>query len=638
MRVRSVKYKQIQMTMTDNYLYKSILIASHRRSGTHWTIDSIRHNFPSVSQKFIMLDRILPSHPKPMSLNEFKFALNNSTDKVILKTHLTPFEVEAIADSNLRQMIQSVFDQSKIIYVLRDGRDVLTSLFYYVKSIHKNAQEVSFTQFLTQNIGSHNIVKQNFEKNNKTNINRIEYWKLHVESWLSQSNDIYVLRYEALAQEFNKILQELENYLEIPINRKIFKPELKAKGSSAVLPRKGVVGDYKQLFSEDDLAFFDRIAGELVKDWNMSKYMISDFNRGNQLQRKRKFKEAIVAYNKSIEFNPNFSWSHHNLGQALAHIGKHEDAVNSHRRAIELNPFSALSRYNLAKVLTEIGQLNEAISLYHDAININPNCAWYYYDLAETLTLVGNFKEALVAFSQAVKLNPNFEHSTHKLDLINKWNTAKINNLKQKYIFPDVDGIESFYFSLDGGGRELIIDTLENNSVDLMIEIGCFLCGSTIQWLESRKSLIVVGIDPWKGNFASTLERYDGNPVFKACFSKIKDRAAFIQSVREHGPYMSALANVQTYKDRFIPVQAYSPEVLYEIYDIGIKPQLIFFDSDKVLNNLEVCYELFPDAILSGDDWTWGADRGFPVQKKVNEFCQRHGFSVTVKQATWILK
>jgi ubiquinone/menaquinone biosynthesis C-methylase UbiE len=214
---------------------------------------------------------------------------------------------------------------------------------------------------------------------------------------------------------------------------------------------------------------------------------------------------------------------------------------------------------------------------------------------------------------------------------------APLESLKKAFPFPNVNEVDSFYFSLDGGGRDLIINIIRKKAVKLMLEIGVFLGGSAIQWLESTEGLTVIGIDHWNSDFASLLEDYNSKPAFQRYFKTIKDRKAFIQSVRQHGAYISAVANMNKYKDRFIPVQNYSPQILYELYNLGVRPELIYFDSNNSLNDLEVCLELFPQAILSGDDWTWGAKQGFPVRKKVNEFCQRHGFSITVKQATWLL-
>jgi hypothetical protein len=210
--------------------------------------------------------------------------------------------------------------------------------------------------------------------------------------------------------------------------------------------------------------------------------------------------------------------------------------------------------------------------------------------------------------------------------------------VRRRFPAPDTTGVPSFYFSLDGGGRGLVIDLLRDREVDLMVEVGSFLCGSTLQWLESRPTLKVIAVDPWSADFAAILDRYRDNPVFAPCFSKIEDRGAFIESVRRHGPFVSALANVRAHADRVVPVRAPSPQVLPALVEAGVRPQLIYFDSNKVLDDLTVAFELFPDALLCGDDWTWGAAQGFPVQTAVNEFCRRHGHRVRALRQTWVLE
>jgi hypothetical protein len=220
-------------------------------------------------------------------------------------------------------------------------------------------------------------------------------------------------------------------------------------------------------------------------------------------------------------------------------------------------------------------------------------------------------------------------------------NDASMSNweeeLRKRYPPPNTAGITPYYFSLDGGGRELITDAVSRYSISLMLEIGCFLCGSSIQWLEAAPDLKIVGVDPWDAKFADILDRYKGNKVFDPCFAKIDDRDEFIRSVRANGAYASAVANVQAYGERFIPIKGYSPAVLYELADLGFEPGLVYFDSNKLLDDLSVCDRLFPDAILSGDDWTWGADQGFPVQSAVTKFCEERGYSVTSRRATWII-
>ena len=211
--------------------------------------------------------------------------------------------------------------------------------------------------------------------------------------------------------------------------------------------------------------------------------------------------------------------------------------------------------------------------------------------------------------------------------------------IKEKYPWPDVSGIQSYYFSFDGGGRDLIFNEIKSKNVGLILEIGCFLCGSTIQWLESSSGVKVIGVDPWEGEWVSPLEAYIRNPVMKPLFSRIPNTDDFLSSLASHGPYKSALANVRGFSDRFFPVKARSPEAIYDLRKIGVRPELIYFDNDKTMDDLYVCSDVFPDAVLTGDDWTWSNDNGdFVVRKAVLEFCESKNCKVEVSQASWIIR
>ncbi len=209
--------------------------------------------------------------------------------------------------------------------------------------------------------------------------------------------------------------------------------------------------------------------------------------------------------------------------------------------------------------------------------------------------------------------------------------------LRERYPIPDTSGIKNYYFSLDGGGRKLVTEIITRENISVMIEIGCFLCGSTIDWLKTSSHIKVIGIDHWNLDIEAILERYQNNPVFDPCFSKISHREEFIKSSIENGAFKSAMANIKQFSTRFFPVREKSPEALYVLYELGINPGLIYIDSDKVMGDLDVCRKLFPDAILCGDDWTWGEHKGFPVQKAVQEFCKRTNSVPLVDLATWVI-
>lgn len=215
--------------------------------------------------------------------------------------------------------------------------------------------------------------------------------------------------------------------------------------------------------------------------------------------------------------------------------------------------------------------------------------------------------------------------------------TDSLQKLKQDFPVPSTPEIVPYRFSLDGGGREMIQDYIVQHNSKIFVELGCFLCGSVLQWLECKQDLTVIGIDPWEGRWHEIIERYIPNPVFDSCFQHIQNRQDFVDSLKRNGPFQSAMANLQSHRERFIPIVGKSPDKLHFLKHRGICPDFIYFDNDKGLQDLDVALELFPDAHLGGDDWTWGKDQGFPVQTAVKEFCERHCFSFEARRASWII-
>jgi hypothetical protein len=45
--------------------------------------------------------------------------------------------------------------------------------------------------------------------------------------------------------------------------------------------------------------------------------------------------------------------------------------------------------------------------------------------------------------------------------------------------------------------------------------------------------------------------------------------------------------------------------MLAALHSAGLRPDLIFIDADKQAAEIQLCDELFPEAIVCGDDWLW---------------------------------
>ena len=181
--------------------------------------------------------------------------------------------------------------------------------------------------------------------------------------------------------------------------------------------------------------------------------------------------------------------------------------------------------------------------------------------------------------------------------------------------FPELpDSLQPFYYVLDAGGRHLVTDAIQERNVSLMVEIGCFLCGSTRRWLESSPRLTVIGIDPWDDNWGNYIRKKVA--AGHGSIRTLADPLATVRSVEEYGNYRAALRNVEAWRDRFIPVRRRSPEALYYLKRRNVYPEMIYIDAYKEEEDLQVADELFPGAILCGDDWDWRDKDGELVMQR----------------------
>ncbi len=259
--------------------FKHVLVASHPRSGTHLTIDSLRLNFDALADDFVDLDCLLPKHKRPVTPEDFRARLDRQARIPILKTHSCVARQEFTHDEAVSRLAQSILDTSKIIYVFRDGRDVLTSLYFYQMGVSPPQPEISFAQFLRSPSAIFDNSAAYAACGWPSGLTTVQVWARHVSEWLDSGRSLPI-GYEEWSADPAATLQKVARYLELPppasvrraaFQRPSFLARLKRKltgkqlESSAVLPRKGVVGDWVNYFSKDDEELFWDLAGPVMQ-------------------------------------------------------------------------------------------------------------------------------------------------------------------------------------------------------------------------------------------------------------------------------------------------------------------------------------------------------------------------------------
>jgi len=279
-----------------------ILVASHMRAGTHFLIDTLMSNikgasFPLLRPSFPSLENLILPHDKEV-YEGMRNHLSGSQDGVaIFKTHLLPSEIEAALETpdfltgGERDLLDYIYNNAKTVYVSRECRDLLVSLYYFMKNGggHTNGleirlQEATFSDFIRMPNRQIHAMRsyQPYDQN------RISYWLHHVEEWSDRDNVLHV-SYEDLSeshsQTTDRLLREMgfrgvasKPVQNVPLRRYHRKPGLarflrrldvfnmrrlviKQKNTS-VMARKGIIGDWKNHFTDQDLEFYQSVMCE----------------------------------------------------------------------------------------------------------------------------------------------------------------------------------------------------------------------------------------------------------------------------------------------------------------------------------------------------------------------------------------
>jgi tetratricopeptide (TPR) repeat protein len=133
---------------------------------------------------------------------------------------------------------------------------------------------------------------------------------------------------------------------------------------------------------------------------------------GNLFQRHlARYKDAEQAYRNAIGIDPNFAWPWNGLGNLLKnHLARYDEAERAYRRAIDIDPAYAGPWNGLGNLLQEnLARYGEAEQAYRRAIDIDSDSAMPWNNLGILLKEhLARYKEAEQAYRRAIDIDPNY--------------------------------------------------------------------------------------------------------------------------------------------------------------------------------------------------------------------------------------
>ncbi len=183
---------------------------------------------------------------------------------------------------------------------------------------------------------------------------------------------------------------------------------------------------------------FDPIAGQFVMDFSpqpeqrvvpaqhvapirITETAAEFFARGVALEEDpASYRDAIAAYNKVVEMEPNHAAAFINLGTLYYNLQDYRQSEAHYRKAIEADPRYALAYFDLGNVLDETGRLQEAIRIYKTALQLAPTYADAHYNLALAYEKTRDHRKALNHWKAYVGLDKSSAWAAHARSQISR--------------------------------------------------------------------------------------------------------------------------------------------------------------------------------------------------------------------------
>ncbi len=252
---------------------RPIVVASFPRSGTHLTIDGLRHFFvetyrrqgfnQAVHSLYMNLDRLDPEHPFPLTPGKARDLLRKCPKRLIIKTHCS-IEIDQVGETN-RDLAREIIDTSDIVCVVRDVRPVMAS-YMALRPLKFPDSPRQIGEFLRTPMDGGEGPAAN--------------WARHVAGWLDRPG-VHLIKFEAMREDYVKAIETLGKDLGLTWNtypiRMFPKPRtmlenrirrwLGVQNCSAIdnLRMAFETPDWKQVMSRADLDLIRAQAGPVME-------------------------------------------------------------------------------------------------------------------------------------------------------------------------------------------------------------------------------------------------------------------------------------------------------------------------------------------------------------------------------------
>lgn len=144
---------------------------------------------------------------------------------------------------------------------------------------------------------------------------------------------------------------------------------------------------------------------------------------GNELYRRDRDEEAVKAYQRALELDPEYAEAYLKLGLTYRVLGQkkesdeaYDKAVKAFEKAVRADGEDARAQTNLAEAYSLTSEYQKAVDAYKRAMKLRDPDSVTYFNLGEAYTKLARYKEAMDAYQHALDLDPDFFRASEALE------------------------------------------------------------------------------------------------------------------------------------------------------------------------------------------------------------------------------
>ena len=168
----------------------------------------------------------------------------------------------------------------------------------------------------------------------------------------------------------------------------------------------------------------------------------ANFLLGDAYKKQKKNREAIVAYNKSLEKKTDLLDTYLQLADSYRAEAMYPEAIEVCKKGLQAFPANGLLFTNVAWYYSLAGKKDEAVQAALAAVKLQGDQSLPYTNLCRAYNETGDYVKAIAACNSALKLSPDDGETLYYLGYA--YNSQNKKNEAAKYFDRAVNGLESF--------------------------------------------------------------------------------------------------------------------------------------------------------------------------------------------------